>query len=99
MPIFRKKPVEIEARRLCDPRKSEADWKVCRDAAVWSGARWVDDAVDSFCLIIPTPEGDMKALPGDWIIKGVKGEFYPCKNDIFERTYEPVPAPSGCNEV
>jgi len=37
---------------------------------------------------IPTLEGTMKATVGDWIIKGVKGEFYPCKPDIFEQTYE-----------
>lgn len=41
-------------------------------------------------LYIPTLEGDMAASPMDWIIKGVKGEFYPCKPDIFEATYEPV---------
>ena len=37
-----------------------------------------------------TPEGGHVVCPGDWIIKGVKGEFYPCKPDIFELTYEPV---------
>lgn len=41
-------------------------------------------------LIIRTLEGDMRASYGDWIIRGVKGEFYPCKPDIFEATYEPV---------
>jgi len=41
-------------------------------------------------LDIPTLEGTMTASPGDWIIKGVKGEFYPCKPDIFDATYEPV---------
>lgn len=41
-------------------------------------------------LDIPTLEGTMQAKPGDWIIRGVKGEFYPCKPDIFEATYEPV---------
>lgn len=41
-------------------------------------------------LIIPTLEGDYIANEGDWIIKGVKGEFYPCKPDIFEMTYEPA---------
>lgn len=41
-------------------------------------------------LIIPTLEGDHTARPGDWIIRGVKGEFYPCKPDIFEATYEKV---------
>lgn len=39
-------------------------------------------------LIIPTLEGTMYAAEGDWIITGVKGEFYPCKPDIFEATYE-----------
>jgi hypothetical protein len=40
--------------------------------------------------IIYTLEGDMAAQAGDWIIKGVNGEFYPCKPDIFEKTYEPA---------
>ncbi|MFR8990648.1 MAG: hypothetical protein ACLVH9_05715 [Fusobacterium sp.] len=41
-------------------------------------------------LIIKTLEGDMKASVGDWIITGVNGEQYPCKPDIFKKTYEPV---------
>lgn len=41
-------------------------------------------------IIIHTLEGDMKASPGDWIITGVNGEKYPCKPDIFEKTYEPI---------
>ena len=41
-------------------------------------------------LTIPTLEGTMRADVGDWIIRGVKGELYPCKPDIFEATYEPV---------
>ncbi len=41
-------------------------------------------------LIIKTLEGDMKASIGDWIITGVNGEQYPCKPDIFEKTYEPL---------
>jgi hypothetical protein len=41
-------------------------------------------------MTIKTLEGDMTANVGDYIIKGVKGEFYPCKPDIFEQTYEPV---------
>ena len=41
-------------------------------------------------FIIHTLEGDMTVDDGDWIIRGVKGEFYPCKPDIFEATYEPV---------
>jgi hypothetical protein len=41
-------------------------------------------------LTIHTLEGDMKAMPGDYIIRGIKGEQYPCKPDIFEATYEEV---------
>lgn len=43
-------------------------------------------------LIIHTLEGEMTAMPGDWIITGIKGEKYPCKPDIFEATYERVTA-------
>ena len=50
----------------------------------------VNDAVDGPCILINTLEGQMKAAPGDWIIKGVKGEFYPCKPDIFAATYDAV---------
>lgn len=41
-------------------------------------------------IIIKTLEGDMIASPGDWIITGINGEQYPCKPDIFKKTYEPV---------
>ena len=41
-------------------------------------------------LVVVTLEGDLTAQPGDWIIKGVAGEFYPCKPEIFAQTYEPV---------
>ena len=45
--------------------------------------------------MIVTLEGDMLVGEGDWIIRGVKGEFYPCKPDIFAMTYEPAEAPEG----
>lgn len=48
--------------------------------------------VDKVNLKIPTLEGDMRANLGDYIIKGVNGEFYPCKPDVFEKTYE------ACND-
>lgn len=41
-------------------------------------------------VVLDTLEGDMKANEGDWIIKGVKGELYPCKPDVFKMTYEKV---------
>jgi hypothetical protein len=80
---YRKKPVVIEA-------------------ILWSGDNELEVAAffgqsDTFGLhddtnvwTIQTLEGEMTAKVGDWIIKGVKGEFYPCKPDIFDATYEPV---------
>ena len=41
-------------------------------------------------MIIHTLEGPLRAAPGDWIITGIRGEQYPCKPDVFEKTYEPV---------
>ena len=46
-------------------------------------------------LIIPTLEGDMKVSKGDYVIKGIKGEFYPCKPDIFKSTYNVVKEDNG----
>jgi len=80
--FYRKKPVVVEVMRLTD----ETMWKV-RD---WIGDRvkeWCWDEVEKY-IYIKTLEGNMLAREGDWIIKGVKGEFYPCQPDIFEMTYE-----------
>ena len=79
---FQKKPVTIEAIRL-DLRnlKEVKDW--C-GGEVWSRPPF--RAVTG--LTISTLEGKMNAEFGDWIIKGVKGEFYPCKPDIIDLTYE-----------
>jgi len=76
---FRKKPVVIEAMRVSKPYKH---------IIAWSGAGKVMDRGKVAYLIIHTLEGDMRADPGDWIIRGVQGEFYPCKPDIFAATYE-----------
>lgn len=46
-------------------------------------------------FVIPTLEGELYASVNDWIIRGVKGEFYPCKPDIFAATYEPVEEGDG----
>ena len=81
MPQYRKKPVVIEAVQ-------------------WKGSNFVE--IDEFITVphetfpsqgiikIPTLEGVMEATEGDFIIKGIKGEFYPCKPDIFEQTYEQI---------
>lgn len=94
MPMFRKKPVVIEARQL-PPEPDDApnvrhvsDWSEIEE---WCGGKLVVDGLGE-CIIINTLEGQMRADPGDWIIKGVKGEFYPCKPDIFAATYEPADA-------
>jgi len=80
---FRKKPVEIEARLYTRDNWVEiANWLRESDVRVAGSS--------DGRLFIPTLEGDMAASPGDWIIRGVQGEFYPCKPDIFEQTYEEV---------
>jgi hypothetical protein len=81
---FRKKPVVIEAHYFQTPENTTfiCDW-------IRAGGGVVRTAEDG--LWIHTLEGRMLARPGDWIIKGVKGEFYPCKNDIFLATYEAAP--------
>ncbi|MDE2469106.1 MAG: hypothetical protein KGL35_10290, partial [Bradyrhizobium sp.] len=88
MPTFRKKPVEIEAWKF------EGGWENARKfCAISEHISWCEmgDGSDPLGEIeIETLEGRMTARPGDWIIKGVKGEFYPCKPDIFEATYEAV---------
>ena len=79
---FRKKPVEIEAHCFNGPNEIPLLTK-------WCGGK-SNDAVPTK-ILIPTLEGIMEASIGDWIIKGVKGEFYPCKPDIFDATYEEAP--------
>jgi hypothetical protein len=91
MPRYRKKPVEIEARRFSAAGPHEVvDWI----KAGGGRARIVDTflEVDNPVSVIriETLEGEMTASPGDWVIRGVKGEFYPCKPDIFEATYDVV---------
>lgn len=83
MEKYRKKPVEIEAVLLTENNP--------RNAAIWcDGQIAVDESENLVGIDIRTLEGTMRANVGDWIIKGVKGEFYPCKPDIFDVTYEPV---------
>ncbi len=91
MPFFRKQPVVIEAYQWTgEPESAE-------EIATFMGATEEDQLIHTpspepwqGTLTIPTLEGDMTASVGDWIIRGVQGEFYPCKPDIFRETYEPV---------
>lgn len=99
MPQFRKKPVEIEAIRCSIAhRMMGEDW--------YALPQWFRDAYDGKneagiktiiginhperCIDIVTLEGTMRANIEDWIIRGVKGELYPCKPDIFAATYDAV---------
>lgn len=86
MPKYRKKPVEIEAMQLLD------DVRKLHEIAAWieSNGGHAEIPFAEPCLFIETLEGRMRADIGDWIIRGVKGEFYPCKPDIFAATYEPA---------
>lgn len=92
---FRKKPVVIEAIRLLnndDSIEACVEWvfKVGMETSLIGKSVTVDDVKNKGGFYIPTLEGNMKAEFGDYIIKGVNGEFYPCKPDIFTKTYEAV---------
>ncbi len=88
MSLYRKKPVVIEARQI----RAYTDLLGPDGIAEWCGG--VPGQVDPgpAYLLISTPEGVMRGDVSDWIINGVNGEFYPCKDDIFQKTYEPVEA-------
>lgn len=78
--IFRKKPVVIEAIQYTGANVDEV-LQFAEDAS------WEYDFGFNK-IVIETLEGEMIASVGDWVIKGVNGEFYPCKPDIFSKTYE-----------
>ncbi len=94
---FRKKPVEIEAFQMTKKRRQDnSEWPG------WIHEAWQkgNNEENSLCcdsdsdgtdpLWICTLEGVMKVGWNDWIIQGVNGEIYPCKPDIFEKTYEEI---------
>jgi len=97
---FRKRPVVIMAMQihaytdLAEP----ADWNDHQGGAVWA---WLYEHGQEITLhqedpgpaygIIPTLEGPMRVDVGDWIIRGVEGEFYPCKPSVFAASYEAAP--------
>lgn len=82
MAKYRKKPVVIEAIKWKGQNHNEV-FEFCGNDNFY----FSDNQKD---LFIPTLEGEMKANIGDFIIKGINGEFYPCKPDIFEKTYDEV---------
>ena len=86
MGLYRKKPVIIEAEQL---RWDNWD-EIVKFVGVPENGYGLDDDMPNLKMIIHTLEGDHLARENDWIIKGVNGEFYPCKPDIFAKTYEAV---------
>ena len=99
MAKYRKKPVVVEAEQwdgteecLQSTILPFVDFTILPDDGSHKGGPGIGYTPPDGNLMIPTLEGAMTASPGDWIIKGVKGELYPCKPDIFEMTYEPVEA-------
>jgi hypothetical protein len=95
MAKFRKKPVEIEAitwNELVEHGKTEVGDKALINGMPWSfeyGGHPITHENDE-CFLIPTLEGIHNMTPKDMLITGVNGEIYPCKLDIFEKTYEAV---------
>lgn len=87
MAIYRKKPVEVEAWLINESNVSS--FPAISDRAmlseVWFGMNMSDGR-----YYVNTLEGQMTINEGDYLIKGIQGEFYPCKSDIFEQTYELV---------
>ena len=77
---FTKKPITVEAKRFIVDNADECIKFIGEDTA-----KLINDKI-----VIVTLEGEMTASIGDWIIKGISNEFYPCRNAIFEKTYEPV---------
>jgi len=104
--VYRKRPVEIQAIQLlwttwnemCDfvnvgylvDSRPEGGYAIPRDSTSFEQTNLQPTDKHVLALMIPTLEGVMVGFEGDWIIKGVQGELYPCKPDIFDATYEAV---------
>jgi hypothetical protein len=91
MSRWRKKPMVIEAWQFMPPGQ-------CEDLPPWIDPRWLykdvgaeGDRTAEPYMLIPTPGGALRADLTDWIIRGLKGEVYPCKADVFAASYEPMP--------
>jgi hypothetical protein len=76
---YRKKPVVIDAIRWTGENRDEVE--------AWSGG---EIECVGHVAVVHTLEGEMRGDVGDWLIRGVQGEYYPCKDDIFLATYEPA---------
>lgn len=90
MPKFRKKPVVIEAVQFGGVEDIPKIFKFCPTAKSQINVETMETR-----FIIPTLEGDHICSRGDWIIRGIAGEFYPCKNEVFQLSYERVDNDEG----
>lgn len=86
---YRKKPIVIDAFQLNAKGLVEEDWfwDAVSEGIINTHCFGIYDPNDAYCYI-ETLEGTMRASTGDYIIRGVNGEIYPCKSDIFDKTYE-----------
>lgn len=86
---YKTKPCEIEAIQWNGDNLGEVKGFVGASLVAWEIVA-MEIGKEGFFLTIRTLEGDMRASLGDYIIKGLRGEFYPCKPDVFEKKYEQV---------
>ncbi len=90
MSKFRKKPVVIDAIQWGGDNWADVSWFLIDAQAGYTFDRGPGQADRDAALSVNTLEGSMRVSLGDWVIRGVQNECYPCKPDIFEQTYEPV---------
>jgi len=96
MALFRKKPIVIEAFQFYVD--SMPDWfmdMITENKVVLESCNYKNTTIKGAYCLIKTLEGEMLCKDGDYVIKGVKGECYSCKPDIFLMTYEPVESKKG----
>ena len=87
---YRKKPVVIEAFQWTGGPNQTEDPQWCVDAIKAGTVFFTDSGTPKVKMLIKALEGVMTANQGDYVIRGVNGELYPCKPDIFKKTYEPA---------
>jgi len=92
MSKYRKKPVTIEAFQWGATPRPRWFYNACMDGGRVDFPPASVDGIPSHVVVV-TLSGPVKVDRGDWILQGVEGELYPCKDNIFQKTYEPVEVP------
>ena len=85
---FKKKPVEVDAIQFIT--NNEPDSKNMNELVSWVNTNGGKASHNNTDVLVMTSKGELVVSVGSWIIKGVAGEFYPCKPEIFEQTYDKV---------